>query len=127
MPRVKGKELNMSEDDEKFGFGAELGVDETQVGGWLVGAFKDGGKVVPAANLQGTSALTKDIKIIDVDTHFTEKGDLWTARMPASMKDRVPFMKREGNMDYWFIGDKLISPAGASVIDKNRDKRLGRL
>ena len=117
----------MSEDSEKFSFGAEMGVDETQVGGWLVGAFKDGGKVVPAADLQGTSDLTKDIKIIDVDTHLTEKGDLWTSRMPASMKDRTPYMKREGAMDYWFIGDKLISPAGASVIDKDRNKRLGRL
>ncbi|PHR11802.1 MAG: amidohydrolase [Sphingopyxis sp.] len=127
MLRIKEKEVIMSEDSEKFSFGAELGVDETQVGGWLVGAFKDGGKVVPAADLQGTSELTKGIKIIDVDTHFTERGDLWTSRMPASMKDRTPYMKREGSMDYWFIGDELISPAGACVIDKNRNKRLGRL
>lgn len=117
----------MAEDDGKFSFGAELGVDETQVGGWLVGAFTDGGTRVPAADLQGTSALTKDIKIVDVDTHLTEKADLWTARMPAGMKDRAPHVKREGAMDYWFIGDKLISPAGACVIEKNRDKRLGRL
>lgn len=117
----------MSDDGEKFSFGAELGVDETQVGGWLVGAFKDGGVIKKAADLKGTSALTKDIKIVDVDTHLTEKGDLWTSRMPAGMKDRAPYLKREGAMDYWFIGDKLIAPGGASVIDKNRDKRLGRL
>jgi uncharacterized protein len=117
----------MAEDAGKFSFSSELGVDETQVGGWLVGAFTDGGTTVPAADLRGTSALTKDIKIVDVDTHFTEKGDLLTARMPASMKDRAPYVKREGAMDYWFIGDKLIAPAGACVIEKNRDKRLGRL
>lgn len=114
-------------EDEKFSFGSELGVEETQVGGWLVGAFKDGGTTKKAVDLHGTNDLTKDIKIIDVDTHLTEKGDLWTARMPAGMKDRAPYMKREGYMDYWYIGDKLIAPGGGSVIEKNRDKRLGRL
>ena len=117
----------MAEDDAKFSFGAELGVDETQVGGWLVGAFTDGGTTVEAAELHGTSDLTKGIKIVDVDTHFTEKGDLWSARLPEGMKARAPYVKREGVMDYWFIGEKLIAPAGACVIEKNRDKRLGRL
>jgi uncharacterized protein len=117
----------VAEDDAKFSFGAELGVDETQVGGWLVGAFADGGVIKPGVELNGTSELTNGIKIVDVDSHFSEKPDLWTARLPAAMKRRAPYMKREGRMDYWFIGDKLISPGGASVIDKSRDKTLGRL
>ena len=28
--------------------------------------------------------------IIDVDTHVTEAADVWTARAPASMRERVP-------------------------------------
>ncbi|MCF8534504.1 MAG: amidohydrolase [Reyranella sp.] len=114
-------------EDGKFGFGEELGVDATQVGGWLVDAFTPGGVIKPGVELKGRSALTKDIKIIDVDTHFTELPDLWTARLPESMKARAPYVKRVGAMDYWHIGDQLISPCGASVIDKNRDKTLGRL
>ena len=54
----------MSE-DAKFGFGEELGVDATQVGGWLVDAFTPGGVIKEGIDLYGTSSLTKDIKIID--------------------------------------------------------------
>ena len=28
--------------------------------------------------------------MIDVDTHITEPRDLWTSRVPAKWKDRVP-------------------------------------
>lgn len=115
-------------DDAKFGFGEELGVEATQqVGGWLVDAFRPGGVIKPGLDLKGTSALTHGIKIIDVDTHLSEPGDLWTARLPQALKARAPYMKRVGAMDYWHIGDKPISPGGASVIDKDRNKILGRL
>ena len=117
----------MAEDDAKFGFGEAVGIDATQVGGWLVDAFKPGGVIKEGVELNGTSELTKDIKIIDVDTHFTEKADLWSARLPDSMKARAPYMKRVGALDYWHIGETVISPAGASVIDKKRNKTLGRL
>ena len=30
--------------------------------------------------------------IIDVDTHVTETPDVWTSRVPDTMKDRVPRM-----------------------------------
>ena len=33
--------------------------------------------------------------IIDVDTHVTETPDVWTSRVPATMKDRVPRMDDE--------------------------------
>ena len=114
-------------EDGKFGFGEALGVDATQVGGWLVDAFKPGGVIRPGVELTGTTKLTDGIKIVDVDTHFTESPDLWTARLPDSLKARGPHIKRVGAMDYWHIGDQLVSPAGASVIDKNRNKLLGRL
>ena len=115
-------------DDGKFGFGEKLNLeDDTQVAGWLVSAFKPGGTIKPAVELNGTTELTKDIKIVDVDTHLSEPGDLWTARLPQSMKSKAPHIKRVGEMDYWHIGEEIISPGTASVIDKNRNKTLGRL
>jgi len=114
-------------EEGKFGFGEQLDVEATQVAGWLVDAFLPGGVICPGVELKGTSSLTRDIKIVDVDTHLTEPPDLWTARLPEGLKARGPYMKRVGEMDYWHIGDKVIAPGGASVIDKARNKTLGRL
>ena len=33
--------------------------------------------------------------IIDVDTHVTERPDLWTSRAPARMRDQVPRIETE--------------------------------
>lgn len=115
----------MAEKESKFGFGEVVDVNE--VGGWMVGAFRPGGTVKPAVELNGTTELTKDVKIIDVDTHLSEPGDLWSARLPESMKSKAPYVKKVGDIDYWHIGDQAISPGGASVIKRNRDKILGRL
>ncbi|MDO9488030.1 MAG: amidohydrolase family protein [Sphingomonadaceae bacterium] len=117
----------MDDQEQKFGFSEGLGVDETQVGGWLVGAFRPGGKLLPAVEHYGTTELTRDLKIVDVDSHFTEKSDLWSARLPEGMKSKAPYIKRVGDMDYWHIGETVISPAGASVVNKKREKTLGRL
>ena len=89
----------MDDQEQKFGFSEGLGVDETQVGGWLVGAFRPGGKLLPAVEHYGTTELTRDLKIVDVDSHFTEKSDLWSARLPEGMKSKAPYIKRVGDMD----------------------------
>lgn len=113
-------------DELKFGFGEVVDVTK-EVGGWLVAAFEPGGTVKKSVDLNGTSDLTKGMKIIDVDTHLSEKSDLWSSRLPASMKSKAPYIKKLANVEYWYIGDQPISPGGASVIKKNRDKVLGRL
>ena len=43
--------------------------------------------------------------IIDVDTHVTETPDLWTSRVPARMRDRVPRIEttRDGRLS-WVVG-----------------------
>jgi len=43
--------------------------------------------------------------IIDVDTHVTEKPDLWTSRAPAKMRDRVPRIEtdKDGRLS-WVVG-----------------------
>ena len=51
--------------------------------------------------------------IIDVDTHLTEAPDLWTSRVPASMRDRVPRLDRDDKgRDVWLIDGKRTSLAG---------------
>jgi predicted TIM-barrel fold metal-dependent hydrolase len=71
--------------------------------------------------------LFKGIKIVDCDTHFTEPPDLWTANAPAGMKDKMPHVKRINGADQWFVGDKNFGSIGGNVIDKDRNKLLGRL
>lgn len=45
--------------------------------------------------------------VIDVDTHITEPGDLWTSRLPAKFKDQAPRIVRdpETSVETWRIGD----------------------
>ena len=54
--------------------------------------------------------------IIDVDTHVSEAPDLWTSRVPESMKDSVPYVaanKRGRKM--WYIKDKAVGQLGLSA------------
>ena len=62
--------------------------------------------------------VTTGIKVIDVDSHFSEPEDLWTSRAPAALRDRVPQVKMVGGEPCWVIdGDLVIGRgAGASCI-----------
>jgi uncharacterized protein len=62
------------------------------------------------------------LKIIDCDTHWNERPDLWTSRAPASMKERVPHLKRVGEEDRWFLGDTDMGMMGATVVTKELTK-----
>ncbi len=31
-----------------------------------------------------------DIKVVDIDSHYTEPPDLWTSRAPAKYREAVP-------------------------------------
>jgi len=63
--------------------------------------------------------LIDGIKIIDVDTHFTEPHDLWLNRAPAALKDRVPQVKivdaATGKKSWFIDGDKSIG-FGATAV-----------
>ena len=45
--------------------------------------------------------------VIDVDTHITEPGDLWTSRVPARYKDLAPRIVRDPatGVETWALGD----------------------
>jgi predicted TIM-barrel fold metal-dependent hydrolase len=97
---------------------------------WLDEGRGDGGfirEVDYAANARGLDPLFKGIKIVDCDTHFTEPPDLWTANAPAGLKDRMPHVRRVGEADRWFVGDRDFGSLGGNVIAKNKNKLLGRL
>jgi predicted TIM-barrel fold metal-dependent hydrolase len=73
-----------------------------------------------------------DLQIIDGDSHFAEPADLWTSRAPASMKDKMPQIKKiEGTStvsDYgWFIGDEYWTGLGGHTIATGRQKTHGVL
>jgi hypothetical protein len=66
----------------------------------------------------------RGIKIIDVDTHLTEPPDLWTSQVPANSRDRVPYVKRTGEVDQWFYQDTPLgfgAGAAITVIGRNRE------
>lgn len=61
--------------------------------------------------------LTRDIKVIDIDTHLSEPLDLWTSRAPAKYKDRVPQMKELNGKLVWTIdGDRSMGLGGAASV-----------
>lgn len=55
---------------------------------------------------------------IDVDTHITEPGDVWTSRLPARFRDRAPRMVRsDDGVDTWQFGrTNRPIPVGATAI-----------
>ena len=55
-------------------------------------------------------------KVIDVDTHLTEPPDVWTARMPTSLHDKVPHIERVDGRDTWMVnGESLGTPGYYSM------------
>lgn len=85
----------------------------------------------------------RGIKVIDVDTHLTEPGDLWTSRAPAKYRDQVPrveWIELEAGTDQlgrryepgarkpvWIVqdGTEMGYAGGASVINKENIKIRG--
>jgi predicted TIM-barrel fold metal-dependent hydrolase len=64
--------------------------------------------------------IKKDqLKVIDADTHLTERHDLWTSRAPAALKDRVPHVTQVDGCATWVVDDVVLGRAGAGgVVDK---------
>jgi predicted TIM-barrel fold metal-dependent hydrolase len=71
--------------------------------------------------------LLAGIKIIDVDTHFSEPWDMWTSRAPASLKERVPRVVRDGDSVKWVIDKDIVisGPCGFSAIKRDGTKSGG--
>jgi len=55
------------------------------------------------------------IKIIDSDTHLTEPADLWTARAPAKLKERMPQIRLRNGVPGWTIDGDMSMGLGTSA------------
>jgi predicted TIM-barrel fold metal-dependent hydrolase len=69
-----------------------------------------------------TSTLDQ-VKVVDADTHLTERHDLWTSRAPAGMRDRMPHVEQVDGEATWVVEGAVIGRAGAGgVVDKDNVK-----
>ena len=66
-----------------------------------------------------------DVKIIDCDAHFTEPADLWTSRVPASMRDRVPVQETVDGIPRGTSTTRCWASTGGNTIRTGREKVLG--
>jgi predicted TIM-barrel fold metal-dependent hydrolase len=68
--------------------------------------------------------LADEVRIIDADTHMTERHDLFTSRAPAQYKDRVPRVLEIDGKPHWVIDEAVdLGPArGGGVIDRAGNK-----
>ena len=68
------------------------------------------------------------IRVIDVDTHWSEPDDLWTRRAPANMRDRVPQIANVGGRASWVIDGKLpigLGASASSIVRKDKSRSRG--
>jgi len=115
-------------DEKKSGDNAELAQAARKY--WSAEGYTPGGvirEVDYAAASKGLHPMLKGIKIVDCDTHFTEPPDLFTSRAPATMKHKVPVVRRVNGVDRWFVGDRDFGTLGGNVIRADQNKLLGRL
>jgi predicted TIM-barrel fold metal-dependent hydrolase len=56
--------------------------------------------------------------VIDVDAHVTEPGDVWTARLPARLRERGPHLVRDdAGKDVWHVADSTpLVPVGFTAV-----------
>ena len=66
-----------------------------------------------------------DVKIIDCDAHWTEPTDLWSARVPDSLKDKIPYQQTVDGRTAWYINGEVWASTGGNTIATDRQKILG--
>ncbi|HEX2171481.1 MAG TPA: amidohydrolase family protein [Dehalococcoidia bacterium] len=57
--------------------------------------------------------------IVSADDHIDLQWlppDLWTSRVPASLRDRVPRVKGSAMGDMWYLGDQVLAPYGSPAM-----------
>jgi predicted TIM-barrel fold metal-dependent hydrolase len=61
--------------------------------------------------------MATSYRMIDVDTHVTEPADLWTSRVPARLRDQVPYIDtdRKGRQA-WYLQGQRIASVGFSAV-----------
>jgi hypothetical protein len=80
----------------------------------------------PVTSTSNRSALA-GLRLVDVDTHLTERHDLWTSRAPSGLREKVPQIKEVNGVRGWFInGDiHMGNPSAYSMVRPDRSTALG--
>src|SRR6185436_20228983 len=69
------------------------------------------------------TTMVDGVRVVDADTHLTERHDLWTSRAPAGMKDRMPHVEQVEGEATWVCEGAVIGRASAGgVVDKDNVK-----
>ena len=68
-------------------------------------------------------AASPRYQLIDCDSHITEPPDLWTSRVEARFKDRVPTVRwvEQDAMECWFIGGMKCGAVGSTAVAGYKD------
>ena len=73
-------------------------------------------------------ATLASMPIVDIDSHYTEPPDLWSARAPAKLKDAAPRVVTLEGQPCWVAGtDVILGPLGFCVVQSDGDKVRGRV
>ena len=59
------------------------------------------------------ATLAEGIRIVDADSHMTERHDLFTERAPKGFEDKVPHVEKIDGMDTWVIDGHTFGKAGS--------------
>ena len=71
--------------------------------------------------------LAEDLRIVDADSHMTERHDLFTSRAPKGYEDKMPHVERINGADMWVIEGKTFGKAGSGgTIDRQGKKHAFR-
>jgi uncharacterized protein len=62
------------------------------------------------------STTLDEVRVVDADTHLTERHDLWTSRAPAALRDKVPHVAQVDGQATWVVGDAVLGRAGAGGV-----------
>ena len=67
--------------------------------------------------------LADEVRVVDADTHMTERHDLFTSRAPKGYEDRVPLVQVIDGLPMWTLEGVPLGPARpGGVIDLQGDK-----
>jgi uncharacterized protein len=60
--------------------------------------------------------LADEVRVIDADTHMTERHDLFTSRAPKGFEDRDPRVLEIDGKPHWVVDESVdLGPAGAAT------------
>src|SRR5919108_5526957 len=68
--------------------------------------------------------LADEVRVIDADTHLTERHDLFTSRAPKGYEDRVPRVVDIDGRPWWVVEENgRLGPArGGGVVSRSGEK-----